>query len=65
MTYYAIFNYSDKETRRTIDPRRLGLDPAAEYDFEELWSGEHLTLRRPAEISIPGKDVRFYAIRRR
>lgn len=65
VTYYAVFNYSDKETRRTIDPRRLGLDPAAEYDFEELWSGEHLTLRRPTEISIPGKDVRFYAIRRR
>lgn len=64
VTYYAVFNYNDKEARRTIDPVRLGLDPAAGYDLEELWSGEHLTLRGPAQITVPGKDVRFYAIRR-
>lgn len=65
VTYYAVFNYGDQKARRTIDPARLGLDPAVEYDFEELWSGDRLTLRRPVQITIPGKDVRFYAIRHR
>lgn len=64
ITYYAVFNYNDEEARRTIDPARLGLDPEAGYDFEELWSGERLAILGSAQITVPGKDVRFYAIRR-
>lgn len=63
--YYALFNYGEQQALRTIDPVRLGLDPGAEYDFEELWSGQSLTLRNPVQVTIPGKDVLFYAIRRR
>lgn len=63
--YYALFNYDDRACSRTIDPERLGLDPHVAYEFEELWSGERLPVRGPTQVELPGKDVRFYAIRRR
>lgn len=63
--YYALFNYDDTDRQHTIDPQRLGLDPAAEYDLEELWRGERQTLRGAMQVTVPGKDVHLYAIRRR
>ncbi len=38
-SYFAIFNYSEDEMNATISLERMGLDPAANYQAKELWSG--------------------------
>lgn len=55
--YYAVFNYSERDTTIRIPVARLGLDDRKHTEAKELWSGEKLGVNTP--LVIPGKDVKF------
>ena len=60
--YYAVFNYSDAPAQFDVLLDRLGLESGAAYDFEELWSGEHIAVDGDFVLDIPAKDVKFFSI---
>lgn len=55
--YYAVFNYSERDTTIRIPFDRLGLEDREHVVAKELWSGEKLDVNTP--LVIPGKDVKF------
>ena len=59
-TYYAVFNYTDKELKMTVSLDRLGLDAAKEYKLKELWSGAESSARTNLEVTVPALDVTIF-----
>jgi alpha-galactosidase len=53
--YYVAFNYGEESLNLNIPFDRIGLNAAAEYNSEELWSGKSINIKSP--LTIPGKDV--------
>lgn len=62
-SYFAIFNYSEDEMNATISLERMGLDPAANYQAKELWSGNEQPVKEKLTVTVPAKDALLYKIR--
>lgn len=60
--YVAAFNFDEKSRAGTIPLRRLGLSEGSEYDFTELWSGDHSKAYGNLDFEIPAKDVKVFKI---
>lgn len=61
-TYFAIFNYADKDMNATISLERIGLNPATEYKAKELWSGQEQNVKGYMQVAVPSADVLLYKI---
>lgn len=60
-TYYAVFNYTEKDRMLQLPFERLELNSKKRYTVRDLWS--HTDIDTTEAINIPAKDVRFLKIK--
>ncbi len=59
--YYAVFNYSERDTTIRIPFDRLGLEYGKLAEARELWSGEVISADVP--LTVPSKDVKLIRLK--
>ena len=61
-SYYAVFNYTDKELKVSTSFERLGLDSEKKYKLKELWSGKESFAKNYLEVMLPACDAAIFKI---
>ena len=61
-SYYAVFNYTDKELKISTSFERLGLDSEKKYKLKELWSGKESFAENYLEVILPACDAAIFKI---
>jgi len=60
--YLAVFNFGDAATTTTVDLARAGLDPTADYQTQDLWTGAAATARGRLPLTLTARFAKLLAL---
>jgi hypothetical protein len=58
----AVFNFTDAATTTTVDLARAGLDPARDYQAQDLWSGATQAARGALAVTLDAHFAKLFSL---